>query len=63
MDEQKFLIVRNHEEQYSVWAAELPLPAGWQQVGTEGSKEKCLEYIRTHWTDMTPASLRRALAG
>jgi MbtH protein len=62
MDEQKFLVVRNHAEQYSTWAADLPLPAGWQAVGVEGSKAQCLEYIRTHWTDMTPASLRRALA-
>jgi MbtH protein len=63
MDQPEFLVVRNAEEQYSIWAANLALPAGWEPVGAEGSKEQCLEYIRTHWTDMTPASLRRALAG
>jgi MbtH protein len=54
-----YIVVKNDEEQYSIWAAERPVPAGWQPLGVSGTKAVCLEYIRTHWTDMTPASLRR----
>ena len=54
-----FEVVKNDEDQYSVWAADMAMPAGWTAVGQRGSKEQCIAFIRTHWTDMTPASLRR----
>ena len=63
MDQAMFVVVKNHEDQYSIWAADRPLPGGWHVGGVQGTKEACLEYIRTHWTDMTPASLRHASAG
>jgi MbtH protein len=54
-------VVVNHEEQYSIWPAERDPPAGWREVGTVGSKEECLAYIREVWTDMRPLSLRKRL--
>lgn len=54
----RYLIVRNHEDQYSIWAAERPLPAGWTDTGDGGSEEECLARIATVWTDMRPRSLR-----
>lgn len=54
-------VVRNHEEQYSIWRADKPLPAGWDSVGEPAPKEACLERIGELWTDMRPASLRRAM--
>jgi MbtH protein len=54
-----FTVVVNHEEQYSLWSADLPLPAGWREAGKVGSKEECLAYVREVWTDMRPLSLRR----
>lgn len=56
------LVVKNHEDQYSIWPAERPLPAGWQQVGTPGSREECLAFIEGAWTDMRPRSLREHMA-
>ncbi|QYF92620.1 MbtH family NRPS accessory protein [Massilia sp. PAMC28688] len=63
MDNSVFMVVINHEEQYSIWADDSAPPAGWTALGVKGSKQDCLDYIRTHWVDMTPASLRQALAG
>lgn len=60
-DQQMYRVVRNHEEQYSIWFAERDLPAGWEAVGKEGTKEECLDYIEEEWTDMRPKSLRDAL--
>ncbi len=53
-----YLVVLNAEEQYSIWPAELPVPAGWRADGTRGDKAACLAHVKAVWTDMTPASLR-----
>lgn len=54
-----YRVVRNDEEQYSIWPAHRPLPDGWAGDGTVGSKQECLEHIDAVWTDMRPLSLRR----
>jgi MbtH protein len=54
-----YVVVQNHELQYSIWWAERPLPSGWEPAGKSGSKEECLAYIDEVWTDMRPLSLRR----
>jgi MbtH protein len=56
-----FLVVINEEEQYSIWPDFKAVPAGWTPVGEAAPKDQCLAYIDTHWTDMRPASLRRAM--
>lgn len=57
-----FKVLINHEEQYSLWPSYKKIPGGWEDVGIEGDKPACLDYINKHWTDMRPASLRRAMA-
>lgn len=68
-------VVKNHEEQYSIWFADRQLPKGWDivpipadfkgegQIMDDGSGNKlaCLAYIETIWTDMRPLSLRQQL--
>lgn len=61
-DKATYVVVMNHEEQYSIWSADRPLPLGWQAVGEVQSKQACLDYIDAHWTDMRPLSLRQAMA-
>lgn len=60
--EQLFEVVRNAEEQYSIWPQEKDLPAGWEKVGTSGSKRVCLEHIERVWTDIRPRSVRESAA-
>ncbi|MBW6433300.1 MbtH family NRPS accessory protein [Actinoplanes hulinensis] len=55
-------VVRNDEEQYSIWWNDRDLPAGWTAEGFTGSQDECLAHIETVWTDMRPASLRRRMA-
>ena len=57
-----FVVVINHEEQYSIWASHRELPPGWRAAGKSGSKAECLEYIDRHWIDLRPKSLREHLA-
>lgn len=56
-----YKVVKNHEEQYSIWPLRKPNPAGWVDGGKSGSKEECLSFIRDVWTDMRPLSLRQAM--
>ena len=56
-----YRVVKNHEEQYSIWPEAKELPLGWQEAGKQGSKAECLAYIKEVWTDMRPLSLRREM--
>ncbi|OLZ43651.1 MbtH family protein [Amycolatopsis keratiniphila] len=55
-----YQVVRNHEEQYSLWPAERALPLGWTAEGTTGTREECLARVNEIWTDMRPLSVRQA---
>jgi MbtH protein len=57
-DDRIYLVVMNHEEQYSIWLKGKEIPSGWRAVGKEGPKSDCLAYIDEVWTDMRPLSLR-----
>lgn len=57
----EFVVVINHEEQYSIWPSYKSIPAGWRAEGKRGLKADCLAYIDEAWTDMRPLSLRRAM--
>jgi MbtH protein len=61
--QQRFKVVINDEEQYSIWFADRTDPPGWHGTGVTGSKEDCLAHIEEMWTDMRPLSLRRQMAG
>lgn len=60
-DDTTYLVVVNHEEQYSIWPDFKPIPNGWRAVDKSGPKKDCLDYISTVWTDMRPLSLRKAM--
>ena len=54
-----YMVVVNHEEQYSIWPVDDNLPSGWAATGVQGTRPECLEHIDRTWTDMRPRSLRR----
>ena len=56
----RYAVVVNDEEQYSIWDADRPPPAGWQAAGFSGTKVECLAHIDQVWTDLRPRSTRRA---
>jgi MbtH protein len=37
------------------------VPAGWRPVFGEDTREACLAYVETTWTDLRPRSLRDAM--
>lgn len=56
-----YKVVVNHEEQYSIWPSDRENPIGWKDVGKNGLKQECLDYIKEVWTDMRPLSLRKKM--
>jgi MbtH protein len=60
-DTMMYKVVVNHEEQYSIWAADRANPLGWRDEGKTGLKAECLSYISQVWTDLRPLSLRRRM--
>jgi len=60
-DDARYEVLRNDEDQYSLWLAGHEIPAGWYQVGKEGTKDECSAYVDEVWTDMRPRSLRERM--
>ena len=58
---ERYKVVLNHEEQYSIWPEHRENPLGWRDAGKAGTKAECLEYIKEVWTDMRPLSLRKKM--
>ncbi|MGJ7530488.1 MbtH family protein [Variovorax sp. GB1P17] len=58
-EEETFIVLVNHEDQYSIWPHWKAVPGGWAAVeGVKGDKKTVLAYVEGHWTDMRPKSLR-----
>jgi len=62
-DDGQFRVVVNDEGQYSLWPDDRDPPRGWHDEGTRGTKQDCLDRIKTVWTDLRPISLRKQMAG
>ena len=42
-DKSLYKVVLNHEEQYSIWPADLEKPSGWKYEGQSGTKPGCCD--------------------
>ncbi|MBA2813136.1 MbtH family protein [Streptomyces sp. KM273126] len=57
-----YSVLVNDENQHSLWPDFVEVPAGWRVVHGPASRQSCLEYVETHWTDMRPRSLAESMA-
>ncbi|ASS75852.1 MbtH family protein [Tumebacillus algifaecis] len=55
-----YLVLKNEEGQYSLWPAFAFIPDGWDVVYGQASKEACLDFINSNWSDLRPTSLNRS---
>ncbi|MEI5101934.1 MbtH family NRPS accessory protein [Streptomyces sp. PmtG] len=64
MDETtRYQVLRNDEDQYSLWPIDVDVPAGWHRTGQEGSEAECAAHVDEVWTDMRPRGLRERMEG
>ncbi|MFF0146705.1 MbtH protein [Amycolatopsis sulphurea] len=54
-----FLVLRNDEDQHSLWPAFAAVPDGWLVARDATSRAEALQYIEENWTDLRPATLRQ----
>jgi uncharacterized protein YbdZ (MbtH family) len=59
--EPRYVVVINHEDQYSIWPEGREIPLGWRATGMSGTKPECLAHVDKVWTDMRPRSLREQM--
>lgn len=57
--EADFLVLVNDEGQHSLWPALREPPSGWVVALSSRTRQECLDWIESHWTDMRPLSLVR----
>ncbi|MRS18391.1 MbtH family protein [Pantoea sp. SOD02] len=51
-----FLVLLNVRQQYSLWPAFAPVPAGWHNVAGPLTRSAAIEFIEANWHDMRPAT-------
>jgi MbtH protein len=49
-DDREYVVVRNDENDYSIWPRDRDAPAGWHRLDVTGRKAECLEHIGRVWT-------------
>ncbi|WP_030147065.1 MbtH family protein [Streptomyces sp. NRRL S-455] len=59
----RFLVLVNDEGQHSLWPSFAEVPGGWTVVFDENTRQACLEYVESHWTDLRPRSLSASTDG
>ncbi|MFJ9113827.1 MbtH family protein [Streptomyces sp. NPDC102283] len=57
-----YSVLVNEEGQHSLWPVSIDVPEGWMVTLEDASRQACLDYVETHWTDMRPVSLQNAMS-
>lgn len=60
-DAGEFHVLRNAEEQHSLWPTFAEVPSGWEVVLEAVTRDRALDYVRENWPDIRPLSVRRRL--
>lgn len=56
-----YLVLKNDEDQHSLWPETIDVPAGWKIVFGPDKRQPCLGYIEENWVDMRPKSLSESM--
>jgi MbtH protein len=57
-----YTVLRNDENQHSLWPAFADVPAGWTVVHGPDRREACMTYVRENWVDLRPRSVAEFVA-
>jgi uncharacterized protein YbdZ (MbtH family) len=57
-----YSVLRNEENQHSLWPEFAEVPAGWTLVHGPASREECMDYVREHWVDLRPRGVAEFIA-
>lgn len=54
----EYLVLANDEGQHSLWPVFADIPPGWEIVHQRDTRQGCLEYVESSWTDIRPRSIQ-----
>lgn len=54
--QQDCLVLRNPQQQYSLWPAFSALPAGWHAVYGPQPQPDCLSWLEQNWDNIRPVA-------
>ncbi|MDQ3790143.1 MAG: MbtH family protein [Actinomycetota bacterium] len=57
-----YTVLRNDENQHSLWPAFADVPHGWTLVHGPAGREDCIDYVRENWVDLRPRSVAEFIA-
>jgi MbtH protein len=57
-----YTVLRNEENQHSLWPAFADVPAGWTITHGPAPREECMTYVQENWTDLRPRSVATFIA-
>ncbi|MBR7835710.1 MbtH family protein [Actinospica durhamensis] len=57
-----YSVLRNSQNQHSLWPAVIAVPDGWTAVYGPGLRADCLASVREHWVDLRPSDVAEFLA-
>jgi MbtH protein len=60
-DQASYLVLKNEENQRSIWPGFVEVPGGWDVEFGPDARDKCVAFVAENWTDMRPASLARQM--
>ena len=58
-----YKVLVNDDNQHSLWPTFVEVPAGWTPVFGDDTRQACLAYLETNWTDLRPRSLAELMDG
>ena len=54
-----FFILKNAQQQFSLWPEHCALPDGWQVVCEPALNDECNRWLLANWSDLQPASFAK----
>jgi len=53
-------VLRNVQQQYSLWPDFRAIPPDWTIVFGPAARTECAEWLEQHWQDILPVAARKA---
>lgn len=50
----EYLVLVDDEGRHSLWPSFADVPAGWAVARGAGTRQACLDYVASHWTELRP---------
>ncbi|MGK9235738.1 MbtH family protein [Inquilinus limosus] len=56
IEDENYIVLKNEENQHSIWPSFLEIPLGWERIYGPARKPDCLSYVDKNWTDLKSTS-------